>query len=213
MRPVDGRPRERGKWLRCGVLGRTGRRFLALGQRRRQRRPQARRLASSGRSRPGFLLASWEPFVAADERPGLGVADLFDRAAFERRHWGAGIAYGLLLPDAALVGDGGEDRSSAGAIGALTAGARAETAGGAAPIDKFAAGAAGGRDLGPGTSPHGRAGLRATQPGGGSARDANSGRAHHWRASLPMSLGFGQVAVGRSSTPHFHGASATSPLR
>ena len=51
-----------------------------------------------------------QPFVAGDERLGLGERKPFDRAAFERVHLGAGIACGLLLADAPLVRDGGEHR-------------------------------------------------------------------------------------------------------
>jgi hypothetical protein len=76
------------------------------------------------------------------------------------------------------MGDGGEDRSSAGAIGALTAGVGAETAGGPLRVGRRAAGSAGGRDLGSGVSAHGRASVRKAQAGGDLGRYASGGDDH-----------------------------------
>ena len=124
----------------------------------------ARRLEPIAGSRPGRHRA--EPLVAQDDSLGLGERDFSHCAAFECVHLGPGIACGLGIADAALMGDGGDHRSSAGAIGALSASASAIAAGGPSRVDMLAAGSAGGRDFGSGVSAHGRSRLRGAQSGG-----------------------------------------------
>ena len=118
-----------------------------------------------------------QPFVAGDQRLGLGERNLRHRAAFERSHQRAGIACRLALADAALVGDG-RGQPSAGPIGALTARAGAIAAGGPQGVDLLAAGAASGRDLGSGVGAHGRSRLREPPPRCLLGRYNNGGRSH-----------------------------------